>query len=111
MTWKITSDVSEILAAELRADPVLARMVAEEHINGDIAKSVYDARLALGLTHAQMAKAPGLKAADIRDVENNDFDGDMLAGLREVALVYGFDLKLELRQKPHAKRTVRCKSA
>jgi|GEM_PF-2783487 len=111
MAWKITSDVSEILASELRADPALARMVAEEQVNGDVAQAVYDTRLALGLTHAQFAKSLGMKAAEIRDVENNDFEGDMLAVLREVALVYGLELKLELRPQLTSKPTARRKSA
>ena len=57
----------------------------EELANAELARKIYDLRTKAGLTHGQLAKLVGTTAAVIRQLEEADYDGHMMAMLNRIA--------------------------
>ena len=56
---KKTQNATEILDRLTGDDPELREMIAEERLNTQVAKMIYEARTAAGLTQAQLADLIG----------------------------------------------------
>jgi ribosome-binding protein aMBF1 (putative translation factor) len=54
-----TSDATEILDRLTGDDPELREMIAEEAVHAQVARMIYEARTAAGLTQKQLADLPG----------------------------------------------------
>jgi DNA-binding XRE family transcriptional regulator len=54
-----TRDFAEVIRAKLAEDPDLAKAVASESYNADVATKVYEARTAAGHTQKQLADLVG----------------------------------------------------
>lgn len=73
--------------------------IFEEHLaNADIARKVYDLRLAAGLSQRALAKLVGTTASVICRLEDADYEGHSLSMLRRIAAV--LHKRVEIRFLP-----------
>jgi DNA-binding XRE family transcriptional regulator len=66
-------------------NPERAASFEEELANAELAHKIYDLRTKAGLTHGQLAKLVGTTAAVIRQLEEADYEGHMMAMLNRIA--------------------------
>jgi len=96
---KTTRDAIEILDRLTGDDPELREMIAEETINAQVARMIYDARTAAGLTQKQLADLIGTQQSTIARLEDADYQGHSLSMLRRIA--EALHKKLEVRFVPN----------
>jgi DNA-binding XRE family transcriptional regulator len=83
---KATSDAVEILHRRyVENDAEMARLVAEELSNLQIAQKIYDLRIKAGLSQRALAKLVGTTASVICRLEDADYDRHSLAMLTRIA--------------------------
>lgn len=97
MTMKTKSAV-EILDRLTGDDPELRELVAEEAVNAQVARLIYDARTRSGLTQKQLAKLLGTHQSTIARLEDADYGGHSLSMLRRVG--EALDQRVEVRFVP-----------
>lgn len=85
-------------------DPQRLLELEEARAEGDIAQLVYDLREESGLTQGQLAKRVGTKASVINDLEEADYEGNMLAMLQRIAAVLGKDVEVRVVAAKRAKK-------
>jgi ribosome-binding protein aMBF1 (putative translation factor) len=66
-------------------DPELREMIAEERVNAEVARMIYEARTAVGLTQKQLADILGTQQSAIARLEDADYEGHSLGMLRRIA--------------------------
>ncbi|HVG08147.1 MAG TPA: type II toxin-antitoxin system RelE/ParE family toxin [Thermoanaerobaculia bacterium] len=96
---KKTHDAIKILDRLTGDDPELREMIAEEAVNLHVARMIYDARIAAGLTQKQLADMIGTQQSVIARLEDADYEGHSLSMLRRIA--EALDQKLEVRFVPN----------
>ncbi|HYH46219.1 MAG TPA: helix-turn-helix domain-containing protein [Thermoanaerobaculia bacterium] len=96
---KKTHDATKILDRLTGDDPELREMIAEEAVNLHVARMIYDARTAAGLTQKQLADMIGSQQSVIARLEDADYEGHSLSMLRRIA--EALDQKLEVRFVPN----------
>ena len=96
---KKTRDANEILDRLTGDDPELREMIAEESVNAQVARMIYEARSAAGLTQKQLADLLGTQQSVIARLEDADYEGHSLGMLRRIAEV--LDQRLEVRFVPN----------
>jgi predicted transcriptional regulator len=96
---KKTHDATEILDRLTGDDPELREMIAEETINAQVARMIYDARTAAGLTQKQLADLVDTQQSTIARLEDADYEGHSLSMLRRIA--EALNQRLEVRFVPH----------
>lgn len=96
---KKTRDANEILDRLTGDDPELREMIAEEAVNVQVARMIYDARTSAGLTQKQLADVIGTQQSVIARLEDADYEGHSLSMLRRIA--DALDQKLEVRFVPN----------
>ena len=96
---KKTKDAVEILDRVTGDDPELREMIAEEKINAQVARLIYDARTQAGLTQKQLADLVGTQQSTIARLEDADYDGHSLTMLRRIA--QALDQRVEVRFVPN----------
>ena len=74
--------------------PELEAYLVEELERILIGNQIYDLRTKSGMTQAALARKVGLKAADIDQLENADYEGHPLPTLRKIANVFGMRIEL-----------------
>jgi ribosome-binding protein aMBF1 (putative translation factor) len=94
-----TPDATEILDRLTGDDPELREMIAEEAVNAQVARMIYEARTAAGLTQKQLADLLGTQQSAIARLEDADYEGHSLGMLRRIA--EALNQKLEVRFVPH----------
>ena len=94
-----TRNANEILERLTGDDPELREMIAEEAVNLHVARMIYDARMAAGLTQKQLADMIGSQQSVIARLEDADYEGHSLSMLRRIA--EALDQKLEVRFVPN----------
>jgi DNA-binding XRE family transcriptional regulator len=83
---KPTSDAVQILHRRyVESDAEMARMIAEELGNLQIARKIYDLRAKAGLSQRALAKLVGTTASAICRLEDADYDRHSLAMLTRIA--------------------------
>jgi ribosome-binding protein aMBF1 (putative translation factor) len=83
---KPISDAVEILHRRyFKGKPEMLAMLEEERVNDEIARKIYALRTKAGLTHGRLAKLVGTTAAVIRQLEEADYEGHMMAMLNRIA--------------------------
>lgn len=80
-------------------DPALREMIAEERVNAQVARMIYEARTAAGLTQKQLADVLGTQQSAIARLEDADYEGHSLGMLRRIA--EALNQTLEVRFVPH----------
>lgn len=94
-----TRDATEILDRLTGEDPELREMIAEETVNAQVARMIYEARTAAGLTQRQLAELLDTQQSTIARLEDAEYEGHSLTILRRIAEV--LNQKLEVRFVPH----------
>lgn len=80
-----TSNALEILRRRAEKDPELQKLYEEEKVNFYVALAIREARLANGLTQAQLAKKVGTTQSVIARLEDADYEGHSLSMLQRIA--------------------------
>lgn len=80
-------------------DPELREMIAEETVNAQVARMIYEARMAAGLTQKQLADMLGTQQSAVARLEDADYEGHSLGMLRRIA--EALNQTLEVRFVPH----------
>jgi ribosome-binding protein aMBF1 (putative translation factor) len=70
---KTVRDAIEILDRLTGDDPELREMIAEETVHVQVARMIYDARTAAGLTQKQFADLIGTQQSTIARLEDADY--------------------------------------
>ena len=81
MVRKEMRDAIEILDRLTGDDPELLEMIAEEAVHAQVARMIYDARTAAGLTQKQLADLIGTQQSTIACLEDADYRGHSLSML------------------------------
>lgn len=94
---RITSDGVEILHHLLiGTNPDRLLELEEARADGRIARLIRQLRTLAGLTQAQLGKKLGVKAQLIDDLEDADYEGNMLAMLQRIAEVLGKEVEVRI---------------
>jgi len=96
---KKTRNAIKILEELTGEDQELREMIAEETVNAQVARLVYDARTAAGLTQKQLADLVETQQSTIARLEDADYEGHSLSMLRRIA--QALDQRLEVRFVPN----------
>ena len=96
---KTTRDATKILDRLTGDDPELREMIAEEAVHAQVARMIYEARMAAGLTQKQLADLLGTQQSTIARLEDADYQGHSLSMLRRIA--EALHQKLEVRFVPN----------
>jgi ribosome-binding protein aMBF1 (putative translation factor) len=96
---KKTRSATEILERLTGDDPELREMIAEETVNAQVARMIYEARTAAGLTQTQLATLVDTQQSTIARLEDADYEGHSLSMLRRIA--EALNQKLEVRFVPN----------
>ena len=100
-----TKSATEIVGRLVGDDVELRRIIAEETLNAQVARLIYEARMRAGLTQQQMAELVGTKQPVIARLEDADYEGHSLSMLQRIAVALG--LRLDVRFRPPMKRETR----
>jgi ribosome-binding protein aMBF1 (putative translation factor) len=93
---KMTTDAVEILDRRYFAGKSdMMTLLEEERANAQVAKKIYDLRIAAGLSQRQLAKLIGTTASVICRLEDSDYEGHSLAMLKRIAAA--LDKRVEIR--------------
>ena len=93
--------VAESFAQALKKDPKMA----QAEINAEVARLIYDARTAAGLTQKQLADRIGTRQPVIARLEDADYEGQSLWMLQRIAKA--LNRRLEIRLAPAPRRLQR----
>ena len=100
-----TRDALRIIDHMIGGDEELKRLVIEAGGNAHIAQLIYDARMAAGLTQAELAKLIGTQQPVIARLEDANYQGHSLTMLQRIA--EALNQRLELRFIPTATKPSR----
>lgn len=81
-----TRDANRILDEITGDDGDLKEMIAEETVNAEVARLIYDARTSAGLTQTELADLIGSKQPVIARFEDADYEGHSLTMLQRIAI-------------------------
>ena len=96
-----TKDALKILDRVTGEDPQLREIIEEETLNAHVARLIYEARSAAGLTQQQLADLVGTKQPDIARLEDADYQGHSLTMLHRIAIA--LNQRLEIAFAPAGK--------
>ena len=80
-----TRDANRILDQVTGEDEELRQMIAEETLNAEVARLIYEARMAAGLTQTELSELIGTKQPVIARLEDADYEGHSLSMLQRIA--------------------------
>lgn len=93
---RTTTDAIDILERRyFRGRPGMYAMLAEEEVNAEVARKIYDLRTRAGLTQARLAKLVGTTASVISRLEDSDYEGHSVAMLKRVAAALNKRVSIE----------------
>ena len=93
-----TKDATVIIDQMTGDDEELQQLIAEETINAEVARLIYEARTAAGLTQAALAELVGTKQPVIARLEDADYEGHSLSMLQRIAT--GLNQRIEISFTP-----------
>jgi len=96
---KKTRNATEILERLTGDDPELREMIAEETVNAQVARMIYETRMAAKLTQKQLADLVDTQQSTIARLEDTDYEGHSLSMLRRIA--EALNQRLEVRFVPN----------
>lgn len=103
---KKTTDAIEIIHRRyFRGKPQMLALLEEARVNDDIARKIYDLRIAGGLTQRQLAKLVGTTASVICRLEDADYEGHSLAMLNRIAAALNKRVKIEFVAVPKGRKS------
>ncbi len=93
-----TKDALKIIDRITGEDQELKRLIAEETVNAQVARMIYEARTKAGLTQGELAKLVGTRPSVIARLEEASYEGQPLTMLQRIAAA--LDKRLEIRFLP-----------
>ena len=81
-----TRDANRIIDNVTGDDEELQQMIAEETVNAEVARLIYEGRKMVGLTQTELAKLIGSKQPVIARLEDADYEGHSLTMLQRIAI-------------------------
>lgn len=82
-----TRDANRIIDDVTGDDGELQQLIAEETVNAEVARLIYETRKMAGLTQTELAKLIGSKQSVIARLEDADYEGHSLTMLQRIAIV------------------------
>jgi ribosome-binding protein aMBF1 (putative translation factor) len=98
MAKRKTRNALDLIRRDVGDDPEFEQLVEEEKLNAQVARLIYDARNAAGLTQKELAELVGTAQPNIARLEDADYDGHSLTMLRRIA--EALNQRLEVRFVP-----------
>ena len=95
-----TTDALKILDRMIGNDADMRQMIAEETLKAQVARMIYEARTAAGLTPQALAARVGTTPSVIARLEEADVDSDALFLLHRIAAALGHALDIRLVPVP-----------
>jgi len=95
-----THNALTILDRMIGDDADMRQMIAEETLKAEIARMIYEARTAAGLTQRALAARVGTTPSVIARLEAADVDSDALFLLHRIAAALGHALDIRLVPVP-----------
>jgi predicted transcriptional regulator len=89
-----TKDALTIIDQMIGDDADMRQMIAEATLNAQVARMIYEARTAAGLTQKELAERVGTKQPVIARLEDADYDGHSLSMLHRIATALGQELDI-----------------
>ncbi len=89
-----TKDALKSLDGVTGDDTELRELIEEETLNAHVARLIYEARTAAGLTQQQLADQVGTKQPDIARLEDADYEGHSLTMLHRIATALNQQLEI-----------------
>ncbi|MEO6710562.1 MAG: helix-turn-helix domain-containing protein [Planctomycetota bacterium] len=80
-----TRNALELIASDVGDDPAYRARLGEERLNLQVAKLIYEARVAAKLTQKRLALLAGTTQPVIARLEDTDYEGHSLTMLRRIA--------------------------
>lgn len=81
-----TTDAVEILHRRyFEGNPEMMELLEEERTKAEIARQIYDLRTEAGLIQQELAKLVDISPSIIDQLEEADYEGNVLAMLRQIA--------------------------
>jgi predicted transcriptional regulator len=80
-----TKDATRILDQMTGDDQELQQMIADETLNAEVARLIYEARTTAELTQAELAELIGTQQPVIARLEDADYEGHSLSMLQRIA--------------------------
>jgi len=102
MARKTTRNALTIIARDVGKDRSFRRMVADEMLNAQVARMIYEARTQARLTQLQLAELAGTTQPVIARLEDADYAGHSLTMLRRIADALGQTIEVRLLPKRRA---------
>jgi ribosome-binding protein aMBF1 (putative translation factor) len=90
-----TRDANQILDRMTGEDEELQQLIAEETLNAEVARLIYNARTTADLTQAELAEKIGTKQPVIARLENADYEGHSLSMLQRIAVALNQRIELQ----------------
>ena len=97
-----TRNATQILDQMTGDDEEMQQLIAEETLNAEVARLIYEARTVAGLTKAELAERIGTKQPVIVRLEDADYEGHSLSMLQRIALA--LNQRIELHFVPRSLR-------
>lgn len=91
-----TTDALKIIDRMIGDDPEMREGIAREMVICAMARAVYDARNAAGLSHEDLARLVGVEPSVIDDIEESDYGGDTLPIVQRIADALGAYVEVRL---------------
>jgi len=96
MAKRKTKDALEIIDRMIGDDPEMRDLIAQEMVNAQVARMIYEARAKAKLTQAQLAKLVGTSQPVIARLEDADYEGHSLHMLKRIAEALGKRVDIRL---------------
>src|SRR6266581_1094504 len=100
-----TNDALKILDRIIGDDADMRQMIAEETLKAQIARMIYEARTAAGLSQRALAARIDTKPSLIARLEDADVDSDALFLLHRIAAALGHALDIRLVPVPEQQQS------
>lgn len=91
---RTTSSATAILRRVAGRSAKMRELLERERLNASVARQIYEARSARGLSQAKLAAIVGTSQSVIARLENADYDGHSLTMLRRIAEALRYNVEV-----------------
>jgi ribosome-binding protein aMBF1 (putative translation factor) len=101
-----TNDALTILDRMIGDDADMRQRIAEETLNAQVARMIYEARTAEGLTQKELAALVGTKQPVVARLEDAAYEGHSLSMLQRIAAALGKTLDIRFVSAQEKRKSV-----
>lgn len=99
---RCTRSATAILRRMVADNPRMQELLEQERLNAAVARSIYNARTARGLSQAQLAELVGTSQSVIARLEDADYEGHSLSMLRRIGAALGYEVQVNFIDRTEA---------